>query len=74
MIILNILKRRHLSREKIEEARKQLTENKEISFLRLSKVDQLNLIVYQIEKDHHFTGNGIWRKSDIMDAPEKTLE
>lgn len=33
----------------------------------LSQVQMLNLVVYFIEKEHHFTGNGIWPKSDEID-------
>lgn len=33
---------------------------------KLSKVNKLNLIYYLIEKDFHFTGNGIWNNSDTI--------
>lgn len=44
--------------------------DKEINFESLTQVQKLNLILYFIEKEHHFTGNGIWIKSDEV-TPEK---
>ncbi|KAJ8926777.1 hypothetical protein NQ314_020827 [Rhamnusium bicolor] len=59
--------------DKIANALKDIKVNKEINYKSLNQVKKLNLILYYIEKEHHFTGNGIWRKCDI-DIPEKTLE
>lgn len=29
---------------------------------RITDAEKLNLMLYYIEKEHHFTGNGIWRE------------
>lgn len=57
-------------REKIAKSLNEMKVDKEINFESLTQVQKLNLILYFIEKEHHFTGNGIWIKSDEV-TPEK---
>ncbi|KAG5868528.1 hypothetical protein JTB14_032275 [Gonioctena quinquepunctata] len=60
--------------EKVQNALNQVRKDKNIKFNSLNQVTKLNLMVYLMEKEHHFTGNGIWRNSDCLEVPEKTLE
>ncbi|CAG9768651.1 unnamed protein product [Ceutorhynchus assimilis] len=53
----------------------QLREDEYLQFGNLSQHKQLQLVLYRIEKEYHFTGKGIWSnivKTDQMD--EKLLE
>lgn len=51
-------------RENIEKARNEVAKNVTIDRYKLSQAQLLNLILYYIEKEHHFTGNGVWPTSD----------
>ncbi|KAJ8974861.1 hypothetical protein NQ317_001959 [Molorchus minor] len=59
--------------DKIEISLGELQTSKEFKFESLSQVKKLRLVLYLIEKEHHFTGNGIWRKCNT-DMSDKTLE
>ncbi|CAH1983929.1 unnamed protein product [Acanthoscelides obtectus] len=59
-----------------------------VKYRPLSQVDRLNLIIYMIEKEHHFTGNGVWmngrnktenhpditEETDLCDAPVEKIK
>lgn len=34
----------------------------------MNQIQQLNMILYAIEKDHHFTGHGIFTNSDTNNS------
>lgn len=59
-------------REKIKVVLDLMRNHEEINYMELSNIQKLNLILYFIEKEHHFTGNGIWAKSDeVVEEIEK---
>ncbi|CAH1176044.1 unnamed protein product [Phaedon cochleariae] len=58
-------------KEKVRNILTMIRYNKDIKFNSLSEINKLNLILYFIEKEHHFTGNGIWRKCD---EPKQTVD
>ncbi|KAH1001548.1 hypothetical protein HUJ04_005549 [Dendroctonus ponderosae] len=60
---------------KIKKTLGKLRREATLRFTDLQQSKQLNLVLYYIEKEFHFTGNGIWR-TDLLDSPaeEKTLE
>lgn len=35
---------------------------------RLTEAKKLNLALYLIEKDHHFTGDGVWEKPQVQEC------
>lgn len=61
-------------RKKIQESINQLQKEKDLRFSQLSQCKQMNLILYRMEKKHHFTGNGVWTTGSNPLAEEKTLE
>ncbi|XP_018576444.1 transcription termination factor 5, mitochondrial [Anoplophora glabripennis] len=59
--------------EKIEKKLNEMQSNKEINFESVTPAKKLNLLLYFIERDHHFTGNGIWMKyNEVTDMSEKS--
>ncbi|KAJ8961176.1 hypothetical protein NQ318_008857 [Aromia moschata] len=59
--------------EKLDKALNEMRTNEDFNYISLSQVKKLRLMLYFIEKEHHFTGNGIWRKYST-DLSDKTNE
>ncbi|KAK9744690.1 short chain dehydrogenase [Popillia japonica] len=51
--------------EKIEDALTQIKSMTDLPQTRLTEAKKLNLALYLIEKDHHFTGDGVWEKPQV---------
>nr|XP_022914318.1 transcription termination factor 5, mitochondrial isoform X1 [Onthophagus taurus] len=58
--ILNVLPIVLYPISKIRDALRILNLMKDLSYGNLSETNKLNLILYIIEKSHHFTGDGVW--------------
>ncbi|KAF2900922.1 hypothetical protein ILUMI_05262 [Ignelater luminosus] len=50
--------------EKIEKAFAELKKVNHVPPRRISQIEKLNLILYFMEKEHHFTGNGVWKDDE----------
>lgn len=61
-------------RKKIQASINQLKKEERLRFSKLSQCKQMNLILYHMEKKHHFTGNGVWVTGSNPLEEEKTLE
>ncbi|KAJ8916747.1 hypothetical protein NQ315_013952 [Exocentrus adspersus] len=74
--IFNVMHILLYPQEKIQNALNQIRTNSEIQIKSLKQTKLLNLVLYFIEKEHHFTGNGIWRKSDNVEniISEKSIK
>lgn len=59
----------NIFREKIESTLAKLKIDESIPLSSMSQVQKLNTILYFMEKDHHFTGHGVFRQqaSDFSD-------
>ncbi|XP_050301795.1 transcription termination factor 5, mitochondrial isoform X2 [Anthonomus grandis grandis] len=60
--------------KKIKATYKTLQQQEKLNFINLSRHKQLNLILYSIEKEYHFTGNGIWQSEPKHEFDDKVLE
>ncbi|CAH1104605.1 unnamed protein product [Psylliodes chrysocephalus] len=56
---------------KVRNIHDQLKSDINYNYKSLSQANKLNLMVYLMEKEHHFTGNGIWEKDKMPDHIEK---
>lgn len=54
--------------EKIEVALNQIKSLTDLPQARLTEAKKLNLALYLIEKDHHFTGDGVWENPQEMQS------
>lgn len=59
---------------KVDKAVQEMKKDKTLP-KNVSKVNKLNFIYYTIEKDFHFTGNGIWTNLDPIkeEPPQREL-
>ncbi|CAH0557908.1 unnamed protein product [Brassicogethes aeneus] len=60
-------------KEKIIKALGDIRNDKNINCDNLTPAQILNLILYFLEREHHFTGNGVWQKYETA-PPDKVLE
>lgn len=58
-------------KEKIRDALQQVAAYAKERNKDLGEVQRLNLILYFIEREHHFTGNGVWLKGEHSDHGEE---
>ncbi|XP_056632644.1 transcription termination factor 5, mitochondrial [Diorhabda sublineata] len=50
---------------KVQDAHATIKYDSNFKYKSLTQVNKLNIMLYLIEKEHHFTGNGIWRNNKI---------
>lgn len=50
---------------KVQEAHATIKHDSNFNYKSLSQVNKLNLMIYLMEKEYHFTGNGIWRNYKV---------
>ncbi|RZC38878.1 uncharacterized protein BDFB_007416 [Asbolus verrucosus] len=65
--ILNVIYILLYPKEKIQNNFKQVDLFETRSNKVLTQTNRLNLVLYFIEKEHHFTGDGIWTKSESLE-------
>uniref|UniRef100_A0A6P7F6N4 Transcription termination factor 5, mitochondrial n=1 Tax=Diabrotica virgifera virgifera TaxID=50390 RepID=A0A6P7F6N4_DIAVI len=59
-------------KNKVQSAHVTIKYDSNYKYKSLSQVNKLNLMLYLIEKEHHFTGNGIWTHSKKNESAEKS--
>ncbi|XP_076255409.1 mitochondrial transcription termination factor 5 isoform X2 [Rhynchophorus ferrugineus] len=56
--------------DKIKNAVKTIKTDPDTDYYILNQYQILNLIIYELEKVHHFTGNGIWTMENVTDEQQ----
>ncbi|XP_072376249.1 transcription termination factor 5, mitochondrial [Diabrotica undecimpunctata] len=59
-------------KNKVQSAHATIKYDLNYKYKSLSQVKKLNLMLYLIEKEHHFTGNGIWTHGKKNESVEKS--
>ncbi|CAG9854185.1 unnamed protein product [Phyllotreta striolata] len=59
--------------DKVEKAHDELRNSSNYNYKSLSQINKLNLMLYFMEKEYHFTGNGIWKNDKKPEYTEKSI-
>ncbi|KAJ3655114.1 hypothetical protein Zmor_014254 [Zophobas morio] len=59
-------------KEKIKKSFKQIRQYELQTKKKLTQVNKLNLALYFIEKEHHFSGDGVWTKNEVVEESVHT--